>query len=139
MGRKRWKEEEIVEILRSAEKGDMSIGEVCRSFGISEVTFYKWRKRYGGVKKSEIRKLKDLENGFIESFNGKFRAECLNREMFWSRGETQSVCDWWRQIYNYFRPHTSLENKTPVEFALGIDFKNISQPPELEERITMLN
>jgi len=61
MGRKRWKEEEIIEILRSAEKGDMPIGEVCRSFGVSEVTFYKWRKRYGGMEKSEVRKMKELE------------------------------------------------------------------------------
>lgn len=61
MGRKRWKEEEIIEILRNAEKGDMTIGEVCRSFAVSEETFYKWRKRFGGMEKSEVRTRKDLE------------------------------------------------------------------------------
>ena len=66
MGRKRRTEDEIVEILRTAEKGDLSIGEVCRSFGVSEVTFYKWRKRYGGLEKSEVRKIKDLEKENVE-------------------------------------------------------------------------
>lgn len=57
---KRRTEEEIVEILREAEKG-MSTADVCRTYGIADVTFYKWRKRYGGVEKSEIRKLRELE------------------------------------------------------------------------------
>jgi len=92
-----------------------------------------------GIRPQYIEPASPWQNGFIESFNGKFRAECLNREMFWSRAETQAVCDWWRQVYNYFRPHTSLEDKTPVEFALGLDFKNLSQPPKLKQRIMMLN
>jgi putative transposase len=58
---KRRTEEEIVEILREAEKGEMSISEICRTYGIADVTFYKWRKRYGGVDKSEIRRLRELE------------------------------------------------------------------------------
>ena len=39
------------------------------------------------------------QNGFIESFNDTFRRECLNREQLWSRGEAQSVCNWWREVY----------------------------------------
>ena len=61
MGRKRWKEEEIIEVLREAEKGDMTIGDICRKHSIAEVTFYKWRKRYGGAEKSEIRRLREFE------------------------------------------------------------------------------
>ena len=79
------------------------------------------------------------QNGFIESFNGKFRAECLNREMLWSRGEAQTVCDWWRQVYNYFRPHSSLAQKTPKEFAQGAAFATLSQPLGLSKRMAMLN
>jgi len=58
------------------------------------------------------------ENGFIESFNGKLRDECLEEEMFWSRGEAQVVVDWWRNMYNQERPHSSLGNITPAEFAV---------------------
>ncbi len=60
MPAKRRTEEEIVEILREAEKG-MSVADICRTYGIADVTFYKWRKRYGGMEKSEIRKLRWLE------------------------------------------------------------------------------
>jgi len=55
------------------------------------------------------------QNGFIESFNGKFRDECLNQEVFLSKAEAQVVVDWWRQVYNWERPHSSLGGKTPME------------------------
>lgn len=61
MGRKHWKEEDIIAVLREAEKGDVSVGDLCRKHEIAEVTFYKWRKRYGGVEKTEVRRLKELE------------------------------------------------------------------------------
>ena len=59
------------------------------------------------------------ENGFVESFNGKLRDECLNEERFWSRAEAQVVVDWWRQVYNHERPHRSLGFKTPMEMKLN--------------------
>lgn len=55
------------------------------------------------------------ENGYVESFNGSFRDECLNEKLFWSRAEARVIVDWWRQIYNSERPHRSLKGKTPVE------------------------
>ena len=61
MARKRWKEEEIIEILRDAEKSNESVADLCRRYGIADVTFYKWRKRFGGMEKSDVRKIKDLE------------------------------------------------------------------------------
>ena len=57
------------------------------------------------------------ENPYIESFNGKFRDECLNMELFRNIIEAQQVADSWRQEYNEYRPHSSLENLTPKEFA----------------------
>ena len=57
---KRRTEEEIIEVLREAEKG-MSVSDICRTYGLADVTFYKWRKRYGGVEKTEIRKMRELE------------------------------------------------------------------------------
>jgi putative transposase len=55
------------------------------------------------------------QNGFIESFNGKFRDECLNAELFWSQEEAQMVVNSWRHEYNTVRPHMSLEYKTPAQ------------------------
>ena len=57
------------------------------------------------------------QNGFIESFNGKFRDECLNQEVFLSRVEAQVVVEWWRRSYNEERPHSALGGKTPAEVA----------------------
>jgi putative transposase len=58
------------------------------------------------------------ENGFVESFHGKLRDECLNEELFRSRAEAQVVLDWYRDVYNAERPHRSLGYRTPVEAAM---------------------
>ena len=57
------------------------------------------------------------ENGYIESFNGKFRDEILNREVFYSAKEAKAVAENWRLEYNNHRPHSSLGYKTPAAFA----------------------
>ena len=54
---KRFSEEQIVGILREAEKGDHSIGEVCRAHNISESAFYRWRHHYGGMQLPEVKRL----------------------------------------------------------------------------------
>lgn len=54
-------EEQIVQILREAESGDQTIGSVCRVHGIAENTFYKWRKKYGGVDVAAVKRLRELE------------------------------------------------------------------------------
>jgi putative transposase len=59
------------------------------------------------------------QNGYIESFNGKLRDECLNQELFLSQTEAQVVVDWWRKVYNTERPHRSLRGLAPVEFRLS--------------------
>jgi putative transposase len=63
---KRFSEEQIVELLREAERGDRSIGEVCRAHNVSESAFYRWRAHYGGMQYGgmqlpEVKRLKDLE------------------------------------------------------------------------------
>lgn len=57
------------------------------------------------------------ENGFVESFNGKFRDECLNAELFYSREEARVVVEGWRREYNQERPHSALGYQTPCEVA----------------------
>ena len=60
---------------------------------------------------------KSTDNPFIESFNGKFRTECLNENWFLSLGEACDKTEQWRDDYNRHRPHSSLGNRTPLEFA----------------------
>ena len=56
----RFTEAQIAFVLRQAEEGT-AIGEVCRKAGISEATFYNWRKKYAGLMPSEVKRLKQLE------------------------------------------------------------------------------
>lgn len=61
MKRKRFSEEQIAFALRQADSGT-TIDEICRKMGISEPTFYRWKKVYAGMGVSEIRRLKQLED-----------------------------------------------------------------------------
>ena len=59
---------------------------------------------------------KPWKNGSNESFNGKVRDECLSMEWFTSRIDAKIVIEDWRRHYNEVRPHSSLGNRTPLEF-----------------------
>ena len=60
---------------------------------------------------------KPVDNAFIESFNGSLRDECLNTNWFLSIEDAQQKLEVWRVDYNEYRPHSSLDNMTPAEFA----------------------
>ena len=60
---------------------------------------------------------KPWQNGMVESFNGKFRDECLSMEWFRSRVEAKVVIEEWRKLYNEVRPHSSLGKMTPGAYA----------------------
>ena len=72
---------------------------------------------YGnGVELHFIQPGKPAQNAFVESFNGKFRDECLNEHWFLTLDEAREVIEDWRQDYNQFRPHSSLDDLTPEQF-----------------------
>jgi putative transposase len=60
---------------------------------------------------------KPTDNAFIESFNGRFRQECLNESWFLSLEDAREKVEAWRQHYNGERPHGALGNLTPMEYA----------------------
>ena len=57
---------------------------------------------------------KPTDNAFIESFNGKLRAECLNAHWFMCLADAQEKCESWRRDYNEVRPHSAIGNKPPI-------------------------
>ncbi|BBL32138.1 transposase [Pantoea ananatis] len=59
--KKRFSDEQIISILREAE-AEVSARELCRKHAISDATFYSWRKKFGGMEASDIKKIKDLED-----------------------------------------------------------------------------
>lgn len=70
-----------------------------------------------GIESALIEPGKPWQNGTCESFNGKFRDECLSVEWFRSRDEARVVIEQWRKHYNEDRPHSALGNLTPAEYA----------------------
>jgi len=54
-------EEQIIKLLTQAERGEQTIGVLCRDYGISEATFYRWRKKFGGMTVAEAQRLRALE------------------------------------------------------------------------------
>lgn len=60
---------------------------------------------------------KPMQNGFVESFNGKLRDECLNETLFPNLAQARSAIQLWKEDYNHQRPHSALGKFTPAEFA----------------------
>lgn len=59
---------------------------------------------------------KPMQNGFVESFNGRLRDECLNEHLFANQRHARSLIAAWKDDYNHHRPHTSLDGLTPWEY-----------------------
>lgn len=60
MKRSKYSESQIVGILKEADAG-MQVKEICRKYGISDATYYKWKSKYGGLEVSDVRRLRELE------------------------------------------------------------------------------
>jgi len=74
-----------------------------------------WAYR-NGIRLCPINPGKPVENAYIESFNGRFRDECLNENWFITLDHARQIIEEWRIDYNEVRPHSSLGNLTPEEF-----------------------
>lgn len=82
-----------------------------------------------GVQLRFIRPGKPIENAFVESFNGKFRDECLNEHWFASVAEARALIEAWRIDYNTVRPHSGLHGATPEQFANSLCGRSPAQTP----------
>lgn len=75
-----------------------------------------WAYRHG-IQLDFIRPGKPVENGYIESFNGRLRDECLNVNLFFTLADAREKLERWRQDYNLARPHSALGDQAPTQFA----------------------
>lgn len=79
-------------------------------------TLDQWAHQHG-VRLEFIQPGKPVQNAFVESFNGKFRDECLSEQWFLSVWDARQAIETWRREYNEQRPHSALGQQTPREFA----------------------
>jgi putative transposase len=69
-------EGQIIQILREGEQDGQTISELCRKHGISEQTFYRWRRKYGGMGEPDVRRLRELERE-----NGRLKKLVAERDL----------------------------------------------------------
>lgn len=89
-----------------------------------------WSQRTG-VKLRFIQPGKPTQNAYVESFNGKFRDECLNENWFANLADARRTIEAWRRHYNEVRPHSALGYQTPADFARRFRRRgsNLQSPP----------
>jgi len=75
-----------------------------------------WAYQYR-VQLDFIRAGRPVENGYIESFNGRLRDECLNVHVFFTLADVREKLESWREDYNQVRPHSALNDRSPQAFA----------------------
>jgi len=88
----------------------------------------RWADRRG-VALQFIQPGKPVQNAFAESFNGRFRDECLNENWFVSLPDARRTIEAWRVDYNVARPHSGLDDRTPEEFAKALRVPTTSLNP----------
>ncbi len=100
---------------------------------------------YGhGIQLDFIRPGRPVENGYIESFNGRLRDECLNVEVFFTLEDAREKLERWRQDYNRVRPHSALGDQAPAQFAASrsespLSFSELApRTKTTEEKIPLL-
>ena len=87
----------------------------CYGTEFTSMAILKWVQETG-IDWHYIAPGKPRQNGFIESFNGKLRDECLNETLFGTLRGARKTLEEWQEDYNWRRPHSALGNLTPMEF-----------------------
>lgn len=73
-----------------------------------------------------------MQNGFVEAFNGRLRAECLSAHWFLSLADAREKLEYWRRDYNEVRPHGAIGNKAPLALLNPADDASPSVATEVE-------
>ena len=106
--------QELSELIKSRGKPEEILSDNGTEFTCNAVL--SWTQEQD-VKWSYIQPGKPMQNGYVESFNGKLRDECLNENMFETLIEAKILVERWRKDYNEQRPHSSLRGLTPEAYA----------------------
>ena len=93
------------------------VGGFAVSSELTSIAVLRWCQD-NGIEWHYIAPGKPMQNGFVESFNGSFRDECLNETLFSSLAEARTRIKSWQEDYNQHRPHSSLGYVTPSEYAM---------------------
>jgi len=105
---------ELSELIKYRGRPDTIVSD--NGTELTSMAVLKWCQETG-VEWHYIQPGKPMQNAFVESFNGSFRDECLNETLFTSLAEARSKIKEWKDDYNQNRPHSSLGNLTPNEYA----------------------
>ena len=106
--------EELEQVIEVRGKPDRILSDNGTEF--TSMALLKWGQEQR-IRWDYIQPGKPYQNGYIESFNGKLRDECLNENIFVNLQEAKKLVETWREEYNERRPHSSLNGKTPNEVA----------------------
>lgn len=127
----RWCHKSEVDTSLTGERVKRTLNEIAEVHGLPEIIIVdngpefisraldEWAY-HRGIKLFFIRPGKPVENCYIESFNGRFRDECLNLHWFRTIEHARQIIEQWRQEYNTERPHSSLDYLTPAEYIQKI-------------------
>jgi putative transposase len=106
--------QELGELIKSRGKPEEILSDNGTEFTCNAVLSWAQEEE---IKWNYIQPGKPMQNGYIESFNGKLRDECLNENVFETLAEAKVIVERWRKDYNGQRPHSSLEGLTPEAYA----------------------
>ncbi len=132
MVRRAYTPEQITVKLREAEilliQG-ATVGEAGKRIGVTEQTYFRWRKECGGMQIEQAKRLKELEKKnaqlkklvadlSLDNSIGKLRDELVDREIFTTLLEAKVLIENWRKEYNHVRPHSFLGYRPPAPEAI---------------------
>lgn len=108
---------ELTELMEIRGRPESILSDNGTEFTSNAILKWSWDNKIGW---KYIQPGKPMQNGYIESFNGKLRDECLNENWFLSIKDARSIIEKWREDYNGYRPHTSLKGLSPEQFARNL-------------------